>query len=318
MSVNALIAVLKHSRSKGSEQLVLLRLADLMNEKSGNAWPGYAHLAKVTGLSRKHVMKCAKASEASGELKIVRRSGLPNHFSVNVGEATGSPTSAVQVTSHPGDTSTLQVTDQCRVGDSTSAVQVTLSSYDPLKEQDKREPASLRSADIGILFSQVREADQEGTGAVQPIHPNRLDADSSPRVINGGMPTPDKEKSPRAPLRKTTYPHAWRQAPLSELPGFPIQKLVDLWNAIPHIPRFEESLTPELQQVFLRRMHEQPILAWWEKKLADIQGHKYLCGLTAHSFLLTLPGLLSKRHWEPLTRGEYASKRNREKREFKH
>lgn len=99
MSVNALIAVLKHSRAKGAEQLVLLRLADLVNEGRDNcAWPGYAHLSKVTGYSRRHVMGCAQNLEARGELRIFRRIGRQNLFFITLGEPLSASTSAVQVT----------------------------------------------------------------------------------------------------------------------------------------------------------------------------------------------------------------------------
>jgi hypothetical protein len=70
MAINTLLYVLTHSKAKKSHRLVLIEIANHTN-CDGLAWPSYATLARITGLTRSWVIKIVSDLEAVGELEIL-------------------------------------------------------------------------------------------------------------------------------------------------------------------------------------------------------------------------------------------------------
>ena len=64
-----------HSRSKPTQRLVLLAIADCANDRGAEAYPSIATLAAKTGLSERGVRKAIGELEALGELEVQYKSG---------------------------------------------------------------------------------------------------------------------------------------------------------------------------------------------------------------------------------------------------
>ena len=78
MSYEATDAVLKYSKAKGTERLVLLVIATHANPESGSAWPSIATLASETALGGRQVQALIRRLEATGELTIDQGQGRKN------------------------------------------------------------------------------------------------------------------------------------------------------------------------------------------------------------------------------------------------
>jgi hypothetical protein len=70
MAIDKILHVLNHSKAKKSHRLVLIEIANHINNH-GLAWPSYQRLANRTGLVRHWVIKIVSDLVAVGELKIV-------------------------------------------------------------------------------------------------------------------------------------------------------------------------------------------------------------------------------------------------------
>jgi hypothetical protein len=77
MSILALNAVFKHSKTKHGARLLMLALADRANDR-GKAWPGIEDLMHRTGLSRSSINENTKEAVALGELQVEPYCG-PHH-----------------------------------------------------------------------------------------------------------------------------------------------------------------------------------------------------------------------------------------------
>jgi hypothetical protein len=75
MSFEASQAVWNRSARRGTELLVLLAIADYVNEQKGVAWPGVPKLAKKARMSERQVQRAIRALERSGELNVFRNAG---------------------------------------------------------------------------------------------------------------------------------------------------------------------------------------------------------------------------------------------------
>jgi hypothetical protein len=75
VSVKVIGWVWGHSRSRGSERLVLLAIADHCDHDGRNAYPRMAGLAQKTGLSERTVRRSIRALEALGELVVEMNTG---------------------------------------------------------------------------------------------------------------------------------------------------------------------------------------------------------------------------------------------------
>lgn len=75
MSVKVMTWVWEHSRSKKTERLVLLAIADCASDDGANAYPSMAELMRKTGLSERGVQGCIAKLVALKELKVQRNAG---------------------------------------------------------------------------------------------------------------------------------------------------------------------------------------------------------------------------------------------------
>src|ERR1043166_2353657 len=85
MSIEAREAVWKHSTFSGTKLVLMLAIADHVNENKGNvAWPGVPTLARLARMSERHVQRALRALKRSGELQIIPNQGPKgtNHYKV--------------------------------------------------------------------------------------------------------------------------------------------------------------------------------------------------------------------------------------------
>lgn len=76
MSIEASQAVWKHSKHKSGGLLVLLAIADHVNEeKGGIAWPAVSTIAQKTRMSVRNVQRWLNALQRTGELEVQRNKG---------------------------------------------------------------------------------------------------------------------------------------------------------------------------------------------------------------------------------------------------
>lgn len=73
MSVEALAAVLHHSRARGTAKLVLLGIAN--HQGDGGAWPAITTLARYANVHSRNVVKALRQLEALGELRTLHQGG---------------------------------------------------------------------------------------------------------------------------------------------------------------------------------------------------------------------------------------------------
>ena len=78
MSYEATDAVLKLSRARGTERLILLILATHANPVSGEAWPSIATLATESMMGGRQVQALIRRLQVSGELSIEQGRGRKN------------------------------------------------------------------------------------------------------------------------------------------------------------------------------------------------------------------------------------------------
>lgn len=76
MSVRVMSDVFQHSRSRGTDRLVLLAIADSANDHGCEAWPSMTTLASKAGVDRRTVARSIKRLCELGELQRVRKGGL--------------------------------------------------------------------------------------------------------------------------------------------------------------------------------------------------------------------------------------------------
>lgn len=74
MSLEAITAVLHHSRHPGTTKLVLLTLADLANER-GECWPGVDYIARLSNCTARRAVDLIAALERDGTIEIARGKG---------------------------------------------------------------------------------------------------------------------------------------------------------------------------------------------------------------------------------------------------
>ena len=100
--------------------LVLVALADHINDESGWGWPSLARLANVCGIHRRNVLRWLEWLETEGVIEIRRRPGWANHYRLTSGATVtrdASVTSGASVTggvTHPSLTSGASVTQTRR------------------------------------------------------------------------------------------------------------------------------------------------------------------------------------------------------------
>lgn len=75
MSIRVMTWVWDHSRSRKSDRLVLLAIADCASDDGGNAYPSMTELIRKTGLSERGVQGCIGKLTGIGELAVYRNAG---------------------------------------------------------------------------------------------------------------------------------------------------------------------------------------------------------------------------------------------------
>jgi hypothetical protein len=73
MSMTIMADIAAHSQTKGSEQLVLLRLAYYADHAGHNAYPSMLTIADQTGITERHVQRCIKALESEKHITVERQ-----------------------------------------------------------------------------------------------------------------------------------------------------------------------------------------------------------------------------------------------------
>ena len=112
MSIPTILHVFNHSKAKKSHRLVLLEIANHVNDKNGLAWPSYAAIARRTGLSRRWVIDIVADLASVGELRIHPNGGPDGEqaYSIPTGELTSPPPAKTgELTSPPSELSSYQV-----------------------------------------------------------------------------------------------------------------------------------------------------------------------------------------------------------------
>lgn len=75
MGFNSINLVLKHSKAKGSDRLVLLILAHHANDETGECFPSRQLISEESGIKERSLIYRLKALEALGEISISRGNG---------------------------------------------------------------------------------------------------------------------------------------------------------------------------------------------------------------------------------------------------
>jgi hypothetical protein len=68
MSIEAMSAVLHHSRARGSTKLVLIGIAN--HQGDAGAWPAISTLARYANVSERQAQRAIRQLEESGEIKV--------------------------------------------------------------------------------------------------------------------------------------------------------------------------------------------------------------------------------------------------------
>jgi hypothetical protein len=71
VSIPTLLHVLNNSKAKKSHRLVLIEIANHVNDDNGLAWPTYQTIANKTGLTRRRVIDLVAELNALGEIEIL-------------------------------------------------------------------------------------------------------------------------------------------------------------------------------------------------------------------------------------------------------
>ena len=95
MSFKLVKKVIHTDRVDGTHKLVLIILADYVNESKGNAsWPALSTVAQQAGLSARHARRIIRDLEAEGVLVTVKQAGLrgTNKYIIDVDSVSGADT----------------------------------------------------------------------------------------------------------------------------------------------------------------------------------------------------------------------------------
>jgi hypothetical protein len=87
--------VIHTDRVDGTHKLVLIILADYVNEAKGNAsWPALSTVAQQAGLSTRHARRIIRELEVEGVLKTIKQAGLrgTNKYVIDVSPVVGADT----------------------------------------------------------------------------------------------------------------------------------------------------------------------------------------------------------------------------------
>ena len=92
MSVKVMAEVFAHSQATLGARLVLLAIADCVDDEQRTGWPSIPVVAKKAALSERAVQYAVRALHRAGELEIISRPGSSNLFRIPLGgEASFTP-----------------------------------------------------------------------------------------------------------------------------------------------------------------------------------------------------------------------------------
>jgi hypothetical protein len=160
MSLEALTRVWRYSKAEHSDLLVMLAIADYMNEY-GAAWPAIDTIARKSRLSRRTVFDRITVLQAMGELTIER---------ADVGAGRGHSNVYRLGTAYRGWSEDVTPTPGGKLKDSENSANPAQSPEIVQKPVDDLHP--IRKESESSLASQVEERTPEGSGA----NPARKDA----------------------------------------------------------------------------------------------------------------------------------------------
>lgn len=94
MGIRSLAAALyEHHHLDPTAKLVLICIADHVNDESGWAWPSVARLAALCNIHPRNIQRWIEHLEQAGHLQVKRRPGWANHYRLTHGAgATGDAT----------------------------------------------------------------------------------------------------------------------------------------------------------------------------------------------------------------------------------
>ena len=88
-------SIIHSDRVDGNHKLVLIILADYVNESKGNAsWPALSTVALQAGFSTRHTRRIIRELEAEGVLRTIRQAGLrgTNKYVIDLNAPSGADT----------------------------------------------------------------------------------------------------------------------------------------------------------------------------------------------------------------------------------
>jgi hypothetical protein len=88
VSFSTLLHVLNNSKAKKSHRLVLIEIANHVNEKNGLAWPSHREIGNKTGLSRRRIVDIIADLKALGELEVFPHGSPTGGFAYRIPCAT--------------------------------------------------------------------------------------------------------------------------------------------------------------------------------------------------------------------------------------
>ena len=101
MSIKAMVTVWENSKQKGNGLLLMLAVADFMND-FGEAWPSIDTLAKKTRCDRSTVIEMTKRCKADGELEVAEGGGRSSSNHYRLGRHYGSGWSEIPTATSTG------------------------------------------------------------------------------------------------------------------------------------------------------------------------------------------------------------------------
>ena len=109
-------AMYDHVGLPPTAKLVLIAIADHINDETGYGWPSFARLASITNIHRTNVVKWIHWLEDNGHIVVGRKAGCPNRYRL---------TSSASATGSGGTTSSASATGVVAPAHKTSSASAT-------------------------------------------------------------------------------------------------------------------------------------------------------------------------------------------------
>jgi hypothetical protein len=196
MSLRVTRAVWDHSKRSGTELVVLLAIADYVNDgKGGVAWPSVATLAKRARRSERQTQRILGNLEKSGELQISPGAGPNGTNLYKVPLTAGAPPAGENTVT--GDKSSLETVIPAVPTDDAA---VTQSFKEPLYNSTPVVP----TGDIGFWIEKCFECFRQSP---HPVQPRTL------KALEQAIPFLEKKHAPSLIEFYLIEPIGWKEAP---------------------------------------------------------------------------------------------------------